>query len=111
MPRTPRHPVFAISVTKRCPWRHPILRRSRFTTAILFVLGVFLTLSAGAQQAPIALPNTVSTVGGGAASALTVGATCSTGNSQTATDTLGDGCPATSAYFGTTSSGDLRGGV
>ena len=111
MPRTPRHPVFAISVTKRCPWRHTILRRSRFTTAILFVLGVFLPLSAGAQQAPIALPNTVSTIGGGATSALTVGATCSTGNSQTATDTLGDGCPATSAYFGTTSSGDLRGGV
>jgi hypothetical protein len=40
-----------------------------------------------------------------------VGAVCSTGSSLTATDALGDGCLATSAYFNTPASGDLRGGV
>jgi sugar lactone lactonase YvrE len=40
-----------------------------------------------------------------------VGAACSPGSSQTATDTLGDGCPATLAYFNTPAAGDLRGGV
>jgi polygalacturonase/sugar lactone lactonase YvrE len=88
-----------------------VLSQLRLALTSLLTLCVICPLGAIAQQAPIALPNTVTTVGGGVTSALTVGAACSTGSSLTATDTLGDGCPATSAYFGTTSSGDLRGGV
>ena len=88
-----------------------MLRRFRLAAEVLSVFSVLFPLCGGAQQAPIALPNTVSTVGGGATSPLTVGAVCSTGSSLTATDTLGDGCLATSAYFNTTASGDLRGGV
>ncbi len=88
-----------------------MLRRICLAAEVISVFCVFSPLVAGAQQAPIALPNTVSTAGGGAASALTLGAACSAGSSLTATDTLGDGCLATSAYFNTTASGDLRGGV
>jgi sugar lactone lactonase YvrE len=88
-----------------------MLRRFCIAAKVLSVFCVLFPLFGGAQQAPIALPNTVSTVGGGATSALTVGAACSAGSSLTATDTLGDGCLATSAYFNTTASGDLRGGV
>src|SRR5271154_30306 len=88
-----------------------MLRRFRLAAEVLTVFCVLFPLGAGAQQAPIALPNTVSTVGGGATSALAVGAACSTGSSLTATDTLGDGCPATLAYFDTLAAGDLRGGV
>src|ERR1700744_2013721 len=81
-------------------------RVHRFVVAIGFLLPVLFLLTARAQE-PIALPNTFSTVGGGAASAFTTGEACSPGNSLTATDTFGDGCPATLAQF----SSDLRGGV
>jgi hypothetical protein len=75
------------------------------------VFCVLLRLDAGAQQAPIALPNTVSTVGGGVTTAFTAGSPCGAGTSLTATDALGDGCPATLAYFNIQGTGDLRGGV
>jgi sugar lactone lactonase YvrE len=88
-----------------------MLRRFRLAAEVISVFCVLFPLGAGAQQTPIALPNTVSTVGGGATSPLTVGAVCSAVSSLTATDTLGDGCLATSAYFNTTALGDLRGGV
>ena len=88
-----------------------MLHRFCLATATLSVFCVLLPLDSGAQQAPIALPNTVSTVGGGAATAFTAGAPCGAGTSLTATDTLGDGCPATLAYFNTQGTGDLRGGV
>ena len=88
-----------------------MLRRFRLAAEVISVFCVLFPLGAGAQQTPIALPNTVSTVGGGATSPLTVGAVCSAASSLTATDTLGDGCLATSAYFNTTALGDLRGGV
>ncbi len=88
-----------------------MLRRFSFAAATLSAFCLLSPLGAGAQQAPIALPNTVSTVAGGSTLAFTVGAACSPGSSQTATDTLGDGCPATSAFFNTPAAGDLRGGV
>src|ERR1700679_3698792 len=88
-----------------------MLRRFCLAVATLSAFCVLSPLSAEAQQAPIALPKTVSTVGGGAKDAFTIGASCGAGSSQTATDTLGDGCPATLAYFNTPASGDLRGGV
>jgi sugar lactone lactonase YvrE len=90
-----------------------MLRKFCLSAATLSVFCVLFSLGARAQaqQAPLALPNTVSTVGGGAAAAFTVGASCGAGSSLTAMDTLGDGCPATSAYFNTPASGDLRGGV
>ena len=80
----------------------------RFRPFLLLVAALVLPLAskAPAQSAPIALPNTFSTLGGGGA-ALTAGAACSTGSAQTATDALGDGCPAPLAQFGS----DLRGGV
>lgn len=59
-----------------------------------------------AQQAPIALPNTITTLAGGASS-VTSGAACATDSSLTALDSLGDGCTGTSVQF----SSDLRGGV
>ncbi len=88
-----------------------MLRKFLLAAEVLSVFVVLSPLFAGAQQVPFALPNTVSTIGGGATSAFTVGAPCSPGSTLTATDTLGDGCPATSAYFNTPASGDLRGGV
>lgn len=60
----------------------------------------------GAQQAPVALPNTITTIAGGGA-ATVAGSPCPTDPALTATDTLGDGCPGTSAAF----SADIRGGV
>ena len=88
-----------------------MLPRFRLAAEVISVYCVLFPFAAGAQQAPIALPNTVSTVGGGVTTAFTAGAPCGAGTSLTATDTLGDGCPATLAYFNTPATGDLRGGV
>ena len=62
-------------------------------------LGLGLASSAHAQ-APIVLANTISTVAGGASANPAKGAVCATGSPFTATDALGDGCPATQAQLG-----------
>jgi hypothetical protein len=67
-------------------------------------------------QAPVPLPNTISTVAGGAtASGSTItggvlpakGAACFAGSPYTATDAYGDGCPGLNTAF----SSDFRGGL
>jgi len=76
----------------------------------------FLAAVSAFAQAPIALPNTITTVAGGASSsggAITggvlpaKGAACSAGSPYTATDAFGDGCPG----INTMMSGDFRGGL
>ena len=60
---------------------------------------------AGAQT-PVVFPNTISTVAGGASANPTKGAACAPGSPFTATDALGDGCPATLSLLGTTLYGE-----
>jgi pectin methylesterase-like acyl-CoA thioesterase len=57
--------------------------------------------AAAAAQTPVLLPGTITNVVGSlpAASATTAGSACATNSPYTATDTLGDGCPATSAVL------------
>ena len=86
--------------------------------ASLFAVGL-MCLGVARQslaQAPIALPNTITTIAGGATgtgSPITggvlpaKGAACSTGSPYTATDSLGDGCPGLNTVF----SSDFRGGL
>ncbi|SEF60312.1 Pectinesterase [Bryocella elongata] len=62
--------------------------------------------ASSAQQAPIALPNTITSLAGGA-TGVASGSACVTDSSLTALDAFGDGCPGASAVF----SSDLRGGV
>ena len=62
-------------------------------------LGLVLASSVYAQAQTV-YPNTVSTVAGGAAANPAKGAVCATGSPFTATDALGDGCPATQALLG-----------
>src|SRR5580704_17168999 len=89
----------SILISQALPRRHVMLRKLCLAAAILSVFCALFPMPADAQQGPIALPNTVSTVGGGATAAFTIGASYGAGSSLTATDTLGDGCPATSAFF------------
>lgn len=78
----------------------------RFGSAIV-CCGGFVRFSLGlTAQAPVALPNTISTTAGGASSA-TAAAACSSNSQRTTTDALGDGCPGAAAVL----SSDLRGGV
>lgn len=76
----------------------PMRRRS----GIVFA-GLCLAAGASAMlaQTPVVFPNTISTVAGGASVNPTKGAACATGSPFTATDALGDGCPATLALLGT----------
>ncbi len=62
---------------------------------------------AAAQALPIALPNTISTLAGGATASTTAGAACVAGSPYLATDAYGDGCPGSFANFGS----DGRGGL
>ena len=78
---------------------------ARLVTAALFATAA-VGAGSSAQQAPIALPNTITSLAGGA-TGVASGAACVTDASLTATDALGDGCPGASAVF----SSDLRGGV
>ncbi|HEY4354914.1 MAG TPA: pectinesterase family protein [Acidobacteriaceae bacterium] len=78
---------------------------ARFVCALI-AFTVVPALAIEAQQAPLALPNTITTLAGGGA-AIAAGAPCPTDPTLTATDTLGDGCPGASAIFGA----DLRGGL
>ena len=88
------------------------------TVTSLIALGLLCLGQSGsaAAQAPIALPNTITTIAGGATgggSAITggvlptKGAACSAGSPYTATDALGDGCPGLNTVF----SSDFRGGL
>jgi pectin methylesterase-like acyl-CoA thioesterase len=56
--------------------------------------------SSANAQAPIAFPNTISTVAGGGTTPAS-GAACAAGSAYTATDAYGDGCPATLVGLGT----------
>src|ERR1700761_3016464 len=79
-----------------------LLRRSLSALCAL----AFIATAAHAQ-APIALPNTITTVAGGGTSGTTANSACTTGSPYKATDGFGDGCPATLAQF----AGDGRGGL
>ena len=63
-------------------------------------------VSLAQAQAPVVLPNTISTVAGGASANPTKGAACATGSPFTATDAFGDGCPATLAALGSSLYGE-----
>lgn len=68
-----------------------------FSLAAALLCGLSLQASA---QAPVALPNTISTFAGGGTLPAN-GAACATGSAYTATDAYGDGCPATLVGLGT----------
>jgi hypothetical protein len=83
-------------------------------TLLCLVQGIGVRAAMG--QGPIALPNTIATVAGGASgSGGTVtggvlpvkGAACAAGSPYTATDAYGDGCPGLNTAF----SSDFRGGL
>jgi hypothetical protein len=76
---------------------------------VLLMAGcLLLTVLAAAQTtAPILMPNTFSTVAGGATATITPGSACATGSPYVATDLYGNGCPATQAALGF----DFGGGV
>ena len=74
------------------------------------VFCLFFPLVVGAQQAPIALPNTVSLLGRGCVG-FDAGRRVQRRQLADGNAYARDGCLATSAYFNTTASGDLRGGV
>ena len=73
--------------------------RWKTLSGLIACLGLMLASSAHAQ-APIVFANAISTVAGGAAANPAKGAPCATGSAFTATDALGDGCPATQALLG-----------
>jgi pectin methylesterase-like acyl-CoA thioesterase len=83
---------------------------------LAFIAAVCLLGPSSFAQAPVPLPNTITTVAGGASTsggAITggvlpaKGAACSTGSPYVATDAFGDGCPG----INTAMSGDFRGGL
>jgi sugar lactone lactonase YvrE len=77
----------------------PASRFWKFAAGFVFLFSSFGSI--GAQvQAPYMIPYTISTIAGGG-TAPTIGEACSgvTGTTPTAEDTLGDGCPANSAYI------------
>jgi len=77
---------------------------------VVFLFAVLMMASSLHAQAPIALPNTISTFagGGGGTTSTSKGVACVTGSSYTTTDAFGDGCPATQGILNST---DIRGGV
>jgi pectin methylesterase-like acyl-CoA thioesterase len=84
--------------------------------ALLMAGALGLMVPAGRAQAPYALPNTITTVAGGASTAggaitggvlPAKGAACSAGSPYVATDAFGDGCPGINTQF----SSDFRGGL
>lgn len=85
--------------------------RSIFCLIVLLLLtvaSIFSGTPANAQtSAPIAFPNTFNTLAGGSTIATTPGSPCFSGSLDIATDTFGDGCPATLATFGS----DTRAGL
>lgn len=74
-------------------------RSWKFAAGFVFLSWSFGSTAAQAQ-APYLIPYTISTIAGGG-TAPTIGEACSgvTGTTPTAEDTLGDGCPASSAYI------------
>jgi pectin methylesterase-like acyl-CoA thioesterase len=86
-----------------------LCRTRRFVTLLSVVAAtVFCVADASGQTAStVILPYTISTIAGGG-STTTTGSACFAGSTLKATDTFGDGCPATQAVFG---AADFRGGV
>ena len=75
--------------------RIPASRFWRFTAGLVVLSWSFGSTEARAQ-APYLIPYTISTIAGGG-TAPAIGAVCAGGTTLTAEDTLGDGCPASSA--------------
>jgi pectin methylesterase-like acyl-CoA thioesterase len=73
---------------------------------VAVLAGLSLVIPAAAAQSPIILPNTISTVAGGAAANPANGAACAVGSPYTATDAFGDGCPATLVTLGSSLYGE-----
>ena len=71
------------------------------------LLGMTAVPALAQTNQPILLPNTYSTVAGGATTATTAGTACVPGSRYLATDIYGNGCPATQALLGQ----DLHQGV
>ncbi|SNS24096.1 Ig-like domain (group 3) [Granulicella rosea] len=72
-------------------------------SALALALGLLLVAPAvvpsASAQTPVILPSTVTSIAGNTPTASTVGAACPTNAQFTATDTLGNGCPAVNAVF------------
>src|SRR5260370_35132216 len=86
-----------------------MLLRFRSAVALLPVLCVFSFLSAGAQQAPIALPYTMTTIAGTSPMTAASGTQCPnllTGVKST--DVYGDGCLAVNGIFGAAARGGVQ---
>ncbi len=78
-----------------------MLDRLPISAAILSVFFAFSTLVAGAQQASIALPYTVATIGGLTPMSATAGTQCpNLAAGVTSSDAFGDGCLAVNGVFG-----------
>lgn len=73
--------------------------KRRSLTRIGLVAGMALLAGQLPAQTPVVLPNTVSSVAGNVPTATTTGAPCPTNPQYTATDALGNGCPAVNAVF------------
>ncbi len=74
--------------------------------AAIAVVCLLASASFVRAQTPVVFPNTTSTVAGGALANPIKGAACAAGSPFTATDALGDGCPASLALLGTTLYGE-----
>src|SRR5260370_23853440 len=86
-----------------------MLLRFRSAVALLPILCVFSFLSAGAQQAPIALPYTMTTIAGTSPMTAASGTQCPnllTGVKST--DVYGDGCLAVNGIFGAAARGGVQ---
>ncbi len=107
-------PVFHL--LRRTPRHRAQLNRKGSLASLLSLAACFCIAQQTRAQAPIALPNTITTVAGGASgSGGTVtggvlpakGSACSPGSPYVATDAYGDGCPGLNTAF----SSDFRGGL
>jgi pectin methylesterase-like acyl-CoA thioesterase len=85
---------------------HVAVSRLRLTLLAVAAVSAVLLQAPARAQAPIALPNTISAFAGGG-TATTAGSVCAANPTLKATDTVGNGCPATNAVFST----DGRGGL
>ena len=83
--------------------------RFRSSVAVLSALCVLFPVSAKAQQAPVALPYTMTTIAGSAPMAAVAGTQCpNLPTGVVSTNTSGDGCLAVNATFGVAGRGGVQ---
>lgn len=79
--------------------------RERLSAPALSLVCLIAWAAGGWSQTPVLLPNTMTTIAGGAPVATTAGAACPTNPQYTATDAVGNGCPAANATLSGTERG------